>query len=202
MKNLILILIIVLCCNCKNQESKIDTGEYNTPEKEQKIIDAYLKNPSNKNKLEPVDTNARSIENLKRKSLNGDIKSHNFLVMLYSRTENQENYYDLQPISKIMVDKYNFGYPCRQIYEDIIRKNNDNKGFEEKLFLNLNKKEKNEALYYLKKGVSLNDEKCKIILAKSYKRGYGVPKNDKKADSLIRSLNWPKVLIERALKKL
>ncbi len=201
-KKLVLIITISICCSCKDQESKVETGDYNTPEKEQKIIDAYLKNPENKKKLQPIDTNSRTIENLSRKSLHGDIKSYNFLVMLYSRSENQEKYYDLQSISKIMVDKYNFSYPCRQIYRDIVRKSNNDKDFDEKLFFNLSKEAKKEALYYLKKGASLNDPECKLILAKSYKHGYGVPKNDKKADSLIRSLNWPKTLTDHELKKL
>ena len=203
-KIILTIVVLVLSYNCKNLDDNNNDENYNTPEKEQKIIEAYLKNPPKKKKPIPIptDPNERSFDSLKIKALNGDTRSYAFLIIHYSREENRDNFFDLQSISKLMVDKYNHGNACNQIYHDLIKLYNKDKDFDEKLFFNLSKEAKKEAIYYLKKGVTLNDDTCKLILAKSYKHGYGVPKNDKKADSLIRSLNWPKTLTDHELKKL
>lgn len=200
MKKIILILVLLIFINCKKTE--IENSEYNSPEKEKKIINDYLKNPANKRKLEPFKSADGDFENLKKEALKGNITCYALLIIHYTRSENQVNFFDLQPISKIMADKYNHGDAHNQIYQDIVKFNNKNKKFEEKLFLNLDDRSKKEALHYLNKGVTLKDDECIIILAKNYKHGYGVLKNAKKADSLIRSLNWHKALTDDELKKL
>ena len=77
-----------------------------------------------------------------------------------------------------------------------------NKGnFEERLFLNLNNANKEEALKYLIKGAKLGDTESKISLATHYCMGIGMPKNLAKADSLIYSCNFPKPILKIELKE-
>lgn len=118
---------------------------------------------------------------------NGDEECYKDLI--FSCEDNVESL-GLLPLSYLMANKYNNGYACRNLYESILEINNNfevknDKGqFQNSLILKLNKVDREFALYYLMKGSKLNDCTCNRNLSELYKNGWGVEKNQKKADSL------------------
>lgn len=119
----------------------------------------------------------------------GDEESYKALIM---NCYDSEESFELFPITYLMASKYNSGYACRNLYEGIIEINNDykvknNKGqFQNKLLLNLSKADREFAIFYLIKGSSLNDSRCNKNLSELYLNGWGVERNEQKADSLFK----------------
>lgn len=125
------------------------------------------------------------IENFKKRvTLSGDIKAFSRLILYYN---GKENYYDLIPYSIIMSNKYNSPDGYYHVYSDFIRLNNNGK-YSEKLIVNLPKENQDFVLSYLTRGAEANDIDCKATLAKHYKFGYGVPKDEKVSDSIMNSI--------------
>jgi hypothetical protein len=118
---------------------------------------------------------------------NGDEECYKDLILSYA--DNYESA-ELFTLSYLMASKYNNGYACRNLYQSIIKINNNyevenDKGqFQNNLILKLNKADKEFALYYLIKGSKLNDYNCNSYLSELYENGWVVLKNQKKADSL------------------
>lgn len=138
---------------------------------------------SNKNIV--MDSNYFSFEQflyLKDKALEeGNSNAYDNLLVYYDA--NKTRYHELLSISIIMNDKYNNLQSNIVIYETIIKIYNDG-NYNDSLLLNLNKTHREFALFYLKKGASKKIPSCVKTLEKIYRQGIGVPKNEKKADSL------------------
>ncbi|QBZ98882.1 hypothetical protein [Flavobacterium sangjuense] len=125
------------------------------------------------------------IKGLRNKAINlGDKNSYAQLIAYYQNSKS----YDLLPYSFIMAKKYNNPDAFLAIYQDLIKLENNGK-FNESLISNLKKEEINYILSLLKRGAELNDIDCKVFLARHYRNGFGVPKNEKIADSLMNSIN-------------
>jgi hypothetical protein len=118
---------------------------------------------------------------------NGDEECYKDLI--FSCEDNNESV-GLIPLSYLMANKYNNGYACRNLYESFLETNNNfkvknDKGqFQNNLILKLNKTDREFALFYLVKGSKLNDFSCNRYLSELYSNGWGVLKDQKKADSL------------------
>ncbi|MEO8236876.1 MAG: hypothetical protein ABI793_06535 [Flavobacterium sp.] len=116
----------------------------------------------------------------------GDKYSFSRLIAYYS---DRDNYYELLPYSFIMADKYKNGDGYFQVYYDLIKINNNGR-YATNLIVNLNQDNIEFVLSNLEKGAKLNDTDCKVFLAKHYKNGFGIIKNEKIADSLMNSIEY------------
>lgn len=115
---------------------------------------------------------------------NGDKYSYSRLIAYYS---DRDNYYELFPYTLIMADKYHNADGYFQMYYDMIKINNNGK-FNPQLIVNLDQNDIDFVLSNLLRGAKLNDTDCKVFLAKHYKNGYGIIKNERVADSLDNGL--------------
>jgi len=123
----------------------------------------------------------KQITELEQKVLSsGDKYSYSRLIAFYS---DKNNYYELLPYSFVMGSKYHNPDGYFQIYYDLIKINNNGK-FSPELIVNLNKDDMDFVISNLKRGAELNDQDCKVFLAKHYAGGFGVIQNKKTADSL------------------
>ena len=124
------------------------------------------------------------ILNFRSKALkSGDRYSYSRLIIHYENI----NSYELLPCSFVMANKYDNPDAFLEIYQSLIKLNNKDT-FKESLILNLQKEESDFILSFLKRGAILNDIDCKVFLAKHYRNGYGLIKNEKKADSIMASI--------------
>lgn len=134
-------------------------------------------------------TESEKIECKKNVLEKGDEECYKDLI--FSCEDNKESV-GLIPLSYLMANKYNNGYACGNLYESLLEIKNDfktknNKGeFQNSLLLKLNETDREFAISYLMKGSKLNDCRCNSHLSELYKNGWGVEKNQKKADSLYK----------------
>ncbi|MBE4950859.1 hypothetical protein [Chryseobacterium culicis] len=84
-----------------------------------------------------------------------------------------------------MANKYKNGEGCHQVLLGILDVNNPKDyGYNLSLVKNFNDADKNLVIYYLQRGVELNNENCILALEELYRNGWGVNKDFQKADEL------------------
>lgn len=124
---------------------------------------------------------AKEIVQLKNDIVNRGSQSS--YARLDNHYRNSAGYIEILPYSMIMINKFNNKYSYIRILEVLIKMNNDGK-YELSSIKNLNKGDRDFAIYYLRKGVNQEDPESTKILSELYKYGWAVSKDLKKSDSL------------------
>lgn len=121
------------------------------------------------------------MDDLKREILN-DKNDESYGVFLDVSGNDSLNYEPLA-FSLIMAEEDN---PRANffVFEYMVAIFNHNE-FEIDSLKNLSEANKNFALYYLKRGAKMNEFSSQIYLEEIYRRGIGIEKNEKKADSIL-----------------
>jgi hypothetical protein len=153
-KNIIYIILLIISLSCSKKEI-------------------------NEVKFQPKDSLTRLKERVVEK---GDEKSFTELIL---KTGNSNSQYDILPYAMIMANKYKSGEGCHQVLLGILDVNNPKDyGYNLSLVKNFNDADKDLVIYYLQRGVELNNENCILALEKLYRNGWGVNKDFQKADEL------------------
>lgn len=123
--------------------------------------------------LDNVDLSQSKIEVIRQ----GDVSSYLRLTNFYDK---ENNYYEILPYSLKMMGSNKIGYgDFFKTYMKI--KFNDTLNNIQKL----DKEEQDFLIYILKKGVVNDDFECRNLLSEFYRKGIGVKKDTRKADSLL-----------------
>lgn len=115
----------------------------------------------------------------------GDEEAYKRLGLFYSYNPNLS--YEYLSISVIMAEKHHVKRAYHEVYYSIVKIYN-NGIYTSYLFKNLNKQQKELALFYLEKGVKNNEMGCFVELARIYRYGIGIEKNIKKAEGLEKDI--------------
>lgn len=143
--NFLFLLFLIFSIGCNQKPSKSCSS---TKDTELEITNIDTASVFNNNELELYKKNVVD---------KGDVLSFSKLTIHY---ENKNNYKELNKYALIMANKYNCGGACLQVFINIVALNNNNEYNDIYDFKKINNEAKNEALKYLKKGVSLNEIGC------------------------------------------
>ena len=136
----------------------------------------------NCNKAENKKAKKDFMKQLKQNVINGKRSSYDYLIEYYNN--NPSNTYELLPISILVANKYKYENAYLMIYINLVEMENNGK-YHDSLFKNLNLGTKQMALFYLNKGSKAQEISSITILENLNRNGWGIPKNTKKADSLL-----------------
>ena len=158
--NFLLLFVVFVSCSEKNQK-KIDVN-YNDSRK--------------------IDIKAS--DSLKKSAIDlGDNYAYGLLVDYYTYTNEPNEMKYFIELSKKVANKNNSCGAYYEVYKTTIRINS-NGVYNDSLFDKLSREERDTAFSYVKKGVKTECPGCIAVLENLYRKGYGVAKSEKKADSL------------------
>ncbi|RKT01777.1 hypothetical protein [Chryseobacterium defluvii] len=101
------------------------------------------------------------------------------------RIGNNSHKYEILPYALIMANKYNSGEGCHQVFVGLLDMNNPNNyGYKISLIKDFSETDRQFAIAYLEKGAKLKNINCILALEEIYRNGWGLEKNDTKADRL------------------